>query len=506
VLFTRISGSLAVYSSSIGEFLSPFASSANHPAVTLFPYYLGLLALALGLSRRPRLSEAIIVAAFVFLSVKARRNLALLGIATAPILSRWLWQATQTEPLSGLWRRVPRGAGRRVRNVGAVACLGLLGAYTYALVSGRTYTTIESNRFFGAGVAELAFPQAAAERIRAMGAPGPVFSDLSAGSYLIWADPERPVFIDGRLEVHDTEHFARYLAMLSGGEAWTQADREFGFQTVILDHGAARTLTGKLLVDGTWALCHVDAQAIVLVRRTEENAGFLAAHAIRPEEVETIAPPIGPPAAELVPPPPGFWQRTFGWRRYPWSELGMGQILFQAGRYDRAAEQYRRAVHRSPILASPRILLAGALNQLRRPDEAFSVLEGAEVLARTAADKGRLQATRGDVLLAVGRFDDAVAAYDSWLPESSAGAGSAVGRINRAMALHGVGRSEEAAAAVRRALVDLPTYVEGYRILGEIEEARGQTAAAVSSYEIYRNSGGTNEAALQALQRLDPSQ
>lgn len=502
VLFTRISGELDVYSSTIGEFLGPFDRSALHPAAWVFPFWLALLALGLALFRRPRLGEIVIVMAFVFLSFKARRNLALLAIATAPILARWLAAALAQPPVAGLWARLSVGYQRRAR----IIAVGLFGAaalaYLGAIVSGRIYTAIESNRAFGAGIAELACPEAAAEFLKRTDAPGPVFSDLSTGSYLIWADPRRPVFIDGRLEVHETDHYARYLQILGGGEAWADADAEFGFQTVLLDHGAARTLTGQLLRTPEWVLCHVDGQAIVLVRRNEGNADYLGRHALAPSAVESIAPPIAGPGELNVRATPGLLARTLGFGTMPWTEMGLGQIFAQAGVQARAAEQYRRAVERAPLLATPRVLLAGALNQLGRPLEAESVLAGAAPLLRGRAEASRLFATQGDVFLALGRHGEALAAYDRWLDGEDRTEENAVGRVNRAVALQGVGRLDEAAAAVRSAIADLPQYIEAYRILGEIEDRRGDTAAAREAFRTYLDGGGTAASAATAWQRL----
>ncbi len=508
VLFTRIDGSIEIYSTTIGEFLSAFDASVRHPAAYLFPWYLGLLALALLASRRPRISEIIIVAAFVFLSFKARRNLAILAIGTAPILARWLYLAREAAPISKILESAGPSARRTLTGAFSIGFAAATVLYVFGIVTDRTYAAIESNRSFGAGLADIAFSPGAAAFLRETDPPQPIFSTLSVGSYLMGAAPEYPVFIDGRLEVHSTEHFDRYIRMLREPAVWESALTEFGFQTVVLDHGAASSLTSRMIRDGSWSLCYLDGQVIILVRRTPENEAYLAANQLGAENIENTAAALkaaGPGAPPLLPPNPGPMSTLFGSRSFPWAEISLGQFLFRIGAYDRAAEQYRLAIQCSPHVASPRVLLAAALNQLRRPDEALEVLESAADRAGTESERDRVRVTRGDILVAMDRHAEALENYNAYLATKEPSPETATARTNRAMAKLGLGDFAGAAEDATQAVTDLPNFAEAYRHLGRAREGLGETAAALQAYETYAQLGGQNPTALEALERLRAS-
>jgi len=504
VLFTRIDGSLDVYSSTIGEFLGPFDTTVRHPAAAFFPWFLGLLGIGLALCRRPRLGEILILAAFVFLSLKARRNIALLGIVAVPMMARWYtvgWRA-----LEGRWGQFS-SQGRRVvvSTAALVAVLGVVG-YIHSVVTNRIYVEVETNRNFGLGEAENAFPTKAVEFLREKQIPGPIFSFLSSGSYMVWAHPDEPVFIDGRLEVHSTEHFSRSLEIRDGGPAWDAADHEFGFNVALIELGQAEALLQRMVRDPSWAMVYLDGKALVLLKKTPDNQNYIDEFVLTRGRMQTIAPPIADPeSVELLPAESGWMKRTLGRRDIPWDQLSLGQFLSSMAAHDLAAEQYRAAAWAAPELASPRVLLAGALNQLRRPNEALRVILSAKPRARTATDQARVSVTLGDILLAGGEPARAIAAYDEFLSDPNAGANIGVVRVNRAQARLNSGDPAGAVEDCYLGLSEIPNYAEAYRILGLAEERLGRSAEALAAYQKFLQVGGQNPEVVEAIARLSGS-
>ncbi|MCA9726936.1 MAG: hypothetical protein KC729_04580, partial [Candidatus Eisenbacteria bacterium] len=415
VLYTRIDGSMEIYSATITEFLGPFAGNIRHPAVTLFPYFLALLGIALVLSRRPRRSELLLVTAFVVLAFQARRNLALFAVVSAPILARWLATIPARREIHALRERLPRTWSPRAGSIVlGLAIVGFLG-YDFGLVTNRTYAYIESNREFGSSLAVLAFPEDAARFMKERDLAGPVFSTLSSGSYLIWADPARPVFVDGRLEVHSAEHYAEYLSILAGGAAWDTADQRYRFGVLLLDHAEAPALTRERLADPAWAAVWIDSKAVVLVRRDDAHAAIIAECGYDQAKLLREYPPWSDADHPPVPPSPSWSSRYVDTVHAPWPDLALGQLLNNLGAIGSAARTFRSAAFAAPELGAARILEATALNQLGRSEDALGVVESAERCFLTFDDRMRLWATRGDLLLTQQRGAEAEAAYDRYL-------------------------------------------------------------------------------------------
>jgi tetratricopeptide (TPR) repeat protein len=501
VLKSRIDGSMEIYSATIGEFLSPFQPGIGHPAVALFPYFLGALGLALGLSRRPRLSEILLLVAFGTLAFQARRNLALLAIVAAPILARWLAAIPARPEMRGAWERLPRSARAVLPRASRIVAAAAFLVHAGGLVTHRSYARIETNREFGAGIAEQAAPVAAAAFLHENDLPGPVFSTLSAGSYLIWADPARPVFVDGRLEVHSAEHYARYLAILGGGEAWAAADREFRFGAILLAHAEAPALARERLADPAWAAVWLDPEAVVLVRRSPENEALIARAGYDRERLLREHPPWES-TSPLLPPEPSTLRRHLGRVHVPWAHITMGQLLSQLGATASAAAELREAVFAEPVLASPRILYASSLNQMGRSEEALTVIASAAGRLRAGDDELRLLATRGDILLSSGRPAEAEESYGRYLERAGGTTDSGIVQANRGWARLERGDAAGAAADLEAGLRRQPGYLEAWRLLGRAREQLGRTAEAAAAYRTYVESGGADPAAREAWERL----
>lgn len=506
VLFSRIDGSMEIYSQTISEFLGPFEGNIGHPAVTLFPWFLGALAAALALSRRPRLSEILILAAFVVLSFQARRNLALLAIVSAPILARWIALIPE-RPEVRRWKMRPPASARRLgpRIAVILAMLGFL-IYDAGLITNRTYARIESNREFGAGLAELAVPAGAAAFLRDRAVTGPVFSTLSDGSYLIWADPARPVFVDGRLEVHSAQHYGEYLGTLAGGEGWAAIDRRYRFGAILLDHAEAPGLALERAGDPAWAAVYLDPESVILVRRDEAHASLIESARYDQARIRKEFPPLPAQSAEpLLPPAPSWIARHFSVVHVPWREIAMGQFLEQLGAIESAAAQYRRASFTSPVLGSSRILLAAALSRMGRTEDALTALESAAQCLLSRDDRMRIYATRGDLMLIAEKGAEAEAAYDGYLARDSESTESGIVQANRGWARLIQGDAAGAADDLIAGLARQPGYLEAWRLLGLAHESAGRKTEALEAYRTYERNGGNAPEVAEAIARLSGS-
>jgi len=276
-LFTLIAKASPAFQA-IGEFRSPFAADALGLGVATYKILLTfgvvsiLVAFVLDLRKRggagvPALRADLggiaFVAGLAVLSVVARRNTALFALGGSPLIARSVATIVSRFPErvhAALRKTAPLGAA-------AVACIALL--LGTSVVTGAFYLWDHQPREFGAGVIEGSFPIRAAAFAREAKLPSKLYNDVAAGGYLTWDDPIGDgVFIDGRLEVYDTQFFSDYVAaMYDPARFEAEADR-FGIQTVILFHRweNRRLLVERLVRGGVWSLVYADEVAAVFVR------------------------------------------------------------------------------------------------------------------------------------------------------------------------------------------------------------------------------------------------
>ena len=514
VLYTRINGSLPIYSASIGEFIPPIVwngrafavnDGISHTALYVFPATLILLAGALiAQGRRPRWVEILILVPFLFLAFRARRNLAPFAIVTIPILSHWLGRIGSGTRVADRWRVLPRNL-RRLFRIAATSLL-LLGIVLYdlSLATDRAYVWMGSARSCGSGQSTVYHPEGATRFLREHGIGGPIFSDLSTGSYLIWGYPEEPVFIDGRLEVHDLTHFADDVALQQGGEAWLRADARWHFNAAVLLHVSAEASSGRVIDEAEWGLVYLDSTAAVYLRKREQNEGLLAKLAYDDRRLAHDFPTLAPQdtlPGDLVS-LPSVWQRYVAREPYPWPEVNLGQFFFRRGAMGLAAAQFCRAVEKAPIYASPRVLLANALIQLGRTGDASRVLQPTSSLLLTSSERDPLALARADLLLASERPRDAVDAYVRYLEEAGRGPHSAVTLVNLATARLEAGDPSGAIGDLRETLSYNPNYAVAYLTLGQVEEALGDSLAALEAYRRCQDLGIRSDEISEAIERL----
>jgi len=226
-------------------------------------------------------------------SVMARRNIAIFAIGGAPFIAYCAGTLLQT------------GAGARAR---AARWVPFVSAATAAaavvlvatVVTGALYRFDNQPEEFGAGVIEGTFPIRAAAFARAAALPGPLYNDMGAGGYLAWNDPIGDgVFVDGRLEVYDTDFLTEYVSAVADPARWqADADRD-GIQTAIIFHRFEndRLLAGRIFHGGAWTLVYSDEAAAVFVRTAGNDAAIARAAARRPEfDARTDAWLARPPA------------------------------------------------------------------------------------------------------------------------------------------------------------------------------------------------------------------
>jgi hypothetical protein len=101
---------------------------------------------------------------------------------------------------------------------------------------------------------------------------GPLWSDFSHSSYLIFALPQRLVWIDPRFELYPPEQWARYGAIASAAPEWSSMLDEEGIQLVMLSTGGEPLLIRAMQTSGRWCRRFGDADAVIFARISSGTA------------------------------------------------------------------------------------------------------------------------------------------------------------------------------------------------------------------------------------------
>lgn len=197
------------------------------------------------LRARTRADRMLLIAS-LFLAVAAVmavRNIAFFAVVAAPVLSR-LWPMRDAISLSP------------ARRAGAVAS----GIVLVALLVGAAAVAIQW-RDDGARLGWRPMSPATIEAVRHC--PDPIFNHMEDGGFLMWALPDRRVFVDSRMEAYPLELLRRSREIdLGGDHADLFQDYRIGCAITATDS----TLRQRLARDPSMTIIHSDAQRTVFAR------------------------------------------------------------------------------------------------------------------------------------------------------------------------------------------------------------------------------------------------
>ncbi len=137
--------------------------------------------------RRARLFHLLVFAATSYLAIQGVRFVALAAILQAPILGY---------NLQAILDRIPGKKWRSRRGLQAALAILLL-AVGGTLIFKRSFADYTVHRF-GLGINETRFPEAAVHFLRELDPQGNIYNSWPIGGYLLWKQPERKIFLDGR--------------------------------------------------------------------------------------------------------------------------------------------------------------------------------------------------------------------------------------------------------------------------------------------------------------------
>ena len=335
LLFTEL-GSGHVLGGAIQEFLGPFS-----PEFFGWSYRTVVYLVAIGVSagafllnlERISFSRLALWAAFVVLSVRAQRNVALFGYVAgyATILNLTEYHRARAGEVTTV-------SLARLANVAVVVYMGLM---IPLAASDYFYRAQGWNERFGFGLSDRKHPVRALEFVRQSGLPAPVLHTLADGGYVLFEGGEKSVYVDGRLEVYGGDLLQRAFAATFAGEEVSEEARRVGARTVLVRNDS-RQLLAALEADPEWVPVYFDHLHQVYLRVAPETGELVRRFSFDwqlPVEHRIERPARVAPRDWLE----GWWSRVedgFEAERLGSLFAGVGNYAGAQTYFERALEQY----------------------------------------------------------------------------------------------------------------------------------------------------------------------
>ena len=241
----------------VNEWQSP---TPRNPAGFFFFASVLILMVVLGLGRRrPTITDMLLVGAFVWLAWGGQRYVIWFGIVAMPILVQGLSTAQASPQRVGLVA---------INAVIAAVLLGLLLVCQPPLRNSLPFPRPYRELFANVPSAPLTYdastPVEAVEWMRAhLPADARLFNTMQVGSYLIWALPTTPVFIDTRVELFPPKLWERYIEISNGRDS-TSLLREDAVSHVLLQRDVQPELLARLEQEQQhWQLVYEDKKFVI---------------------------------------------------------------------------------------------------------------------------------------------------------------------------------------------------------------------------------------------------
>jgi hypothetical protein len=212
----------------------------------------GAAAFVLGRRRRLGTFEVLLLCACACLSFRSRRDLWLVDLAAAAILSAGAFRSAVSTNNAG---------GTIVYRVWFGVALAALIA---VLALARNLSPAHLRE-----TAASVFPARATRFVAEQGYAGPLFNDFNWGGYLIFALPTLPVVVDGRTNLHGDERLLRIGGVWAGVSGWRD-DPDLSTAGVVVAN-LQQPLATLLQHDDHFEVVYEDELARVFVARSRSK-------------------------------------------------------------------------------------------------------------------------------------------------------------------------------------------------------------------------------------------
>jgi len=190
-------------------------------------------------------------------SLYTRRVLPWFGMGVAPAFALVVMSALDRPAETGATR-----SGRPLINTG-LAVFVLLVAFS-ALPWFRPFLPASFGLPHSTNVATT--PTRAAEVVCRLGPDLRLFNNQVYGSYLPWACPTVPIFIDTRMELYPAEQWRDYGRIVKAQFGWDVRLHEYGVNALFVQKESEKELIAAAKASGDWATLYEDDYAVLMQR------------------------------------------------------------------------------------------------------------------------------------------------------------------------------------------------------------------------------------------------
>jgi hypothetical protein len=238
----------------VEEWAPPTIRDAGGNGLIFFLFLIGATVVLIYARTRPDLTDMLLFGAFLWLALGATRNIVWFGFVATPLV---VAQAATLLPAPPA-RRHPGSPALNAMLIGVLSLLLLIGLpWVKPMLLPPSFGALLSE---DTPVAAVTFMRGEPTRSRHL------FHTEGFGSYLMWAAPEQPVFIDTRIELYPYEQWVDYINLGQANNV-AQLLRKYDIDGLLLNKKRQAALVEVTRADSTWQVRYEDEQVIYLLKR-----------------------------------------------------------------------------------------------------------------------------------------------------------------------------------------------------------------------------------------------
>jgi hypothetical protein len=239
----------------VQEWAAPVIRTAT--GAVFFLYVMVFIAVLVYARRRPPPVDMLLAAALFWLALGAERNIIWFALFMTPLIAEQAasWLPARPQP-------TPAASGVPAMNGVLIGMLLLLLLLALPWVKPHLALPPTIRPLLDAHTPVQAVQQMQADPQR----PERLFHSPGSGSYMIWAAPQQPVFIDTRIELYPYEQWLDYINLSAGNQVDALLDK-YRIDGVLLTNDEQAGLLQTLQDAPGWQVRYEDEYTTYMVRR-----------------------------------------------------------------------------------------------------------------------------------------------------------------------------------------------------------------------------------------------
>lgn len=224
--------------------------------------------------RRMPMTDIVMPVLFTYMTFVARRNIGAFAMVTVPALSRgilyswqtWLSKFTTDHKAYQFLRsknlfqyaEENQNVNPKISRLLNLIIIGFLGAIAFGRLGLMTLRPVVDHFM------ENDYPVGAVQWLQEIPTPGNMLNEYNWGGYLIFANPQNRVFVDGRTDLFGDDIIGQWQKAVLGDPEWDTIFEEWDIHLVLLQPD--RPIIALLKNNG-WQMVYEDSRSILLEKK-----------------------------------------------------------------------------------------------------------------------------------------------------------------------------------------------------------------------------------------------